>query len=64
MDQQTWNALFSWITGRQCFLPEGCQPPMSGIILYALILIAIGVVSAIMIKKEDEIRERIDRWRK
>ncbi|MCJ7478579.1 MAG: hypothetical protein MUP63_00175 [Candidatus Nanohaloarchaeota archaeon QJJ-7] len=38
MDQSTWNLLFGWITGKQCFIPEGCSPPLSGITVYIIIL--------------------------
>ncbi len=37
IDQITWNILFEWITGTRCFLPEGCSPPLVGILFYGLI---------------------------
>jgi hypothetical protein len=37
IDQIPWNILFEWITGTRCFIPEGCPPPLAGILFYALI---------------------------
>ncbi|MFB6245831.1 MAG: hypothetical protein ABEJ03_05805 [Candidatus Nanohaloarchaea archaeon] len=42
LDQKLWNLLFSWITGRKCFLPEGCSPPVAGILIYILITVAVS----------------------
>ncbi|MFB6204870.1 MAG: hypothetical protein ABEJ75_04440 [Candidatus Nanohaloarchaea archaeon] len=42
MEQAAWNMLFSWITGSRCFIPEGCSPPLSGIVVYATLLAAIA----------------------
>lgn len=33
IEQSTWNLLFGW-TGRRCFIPEGCTPPVEGVIVY------------------------------
>jgi hypothetical protein len=41
LSQSTWNLLFSWITGKQCFIPEGCNPPVEGIFVYLVILLVI-----------------------
>lgn len=49
LDQATWNLLFGW-TGRQCFIPEGCTAPLTGILLYVVIIAAIA---AIIWKREE-----------
>lgn len=41
MDPELWDALFGWMTGRQCFLPEGCTPPVGGILIYVAVIVAI-----------------------
>lgn len=41
MDQSTWNLLFSWMTGEQCFVPEGCPPPAEGLLVYAAAVVAV-----------------------
>ena len=64
MDQETWNTLFSWITGRQCFIPEGCDPPLIGVLFYAGFLIFIGLMTALYVKHEDEIMEKVRGWRR
>lgn len=45
MDQGLWNLLFGWLTGKQCMIPEGCNPPVTGIIIYtsAIIISVIGL---------------------
>lgn len=45
MDQQLWNLLFGWITGRQCFIPEGCSPPAEGVALYLTVLLVVAAVA-------------------
>lgn len=42
MDQAVWNLLFFWITGEQCFIPEGCPPPVEGVIAYVLVAAVIA----------------------
>ncbi len=42
VSQGTWNTLFSWITGKQCLIPEGCPPPVEGVFVYGLLLVAIA----------------------
>lgn len=64
MDQETWNTLFGWLTGQQCFIPEGCNPPLIGIIFYAGVLVAIGLVTAVAVKNEEKIIAKIKSWRK
>lgn len=38
IDQVTWNILFERITGTRCFIPEGCAPPVTGILVYLIVL--------------------------
>lgn len=64
MEQESWNTLFGWLTGRQCFIPEGCEPPLIGVVVYAVFLIALGLVSAALIRREDEIKGLIQGWRR
>lgn len=54
LDQSTWNLLFGWMTGRQCFLPEGCTLPMTGVLVYAVILAGI----TLLVWKRDMLRDR------
>lgn len=53
MNQELWNLLFGWITGRQCFLPEGCNVPTSGIIVYLLLIAAVIASVVIYLNKDD-----------
>ena len=64
MDQETWDVLFGWLTGQQCFIPEGCEPPLIGILFYLGILVLIALLTAEVVKREDEIMELIHEWRK
>ena len=41
IDQITWNILFEWITGTRCFLPEGCKPPVIGLLIYLVMISAL-----------------------
>lgn len=42
MDQNTWNLLFGWISGKKCLLPEGCPPPAEGVAVYAVLLFVVA----------------------
>ncbi|MDY6765884.1 MAG: hypothetical protein SVW77_00800 [Candidatus Nanohaloarchaea archaeon] len=44
IDASAWNSLFGWITGKQCFLPEGCPPPAAGILVYLVLLAAVAAL--------------------
>lgn len=56
MEPSTWNLLFGWITGRQCFIPEGCGIPAEGILVYSLIPAAVLLAAAYW--KREELTER------
>lgn len=47
MDQELWNTLFGWITGKQCFVPEGCPSPAEGILVYISIIVVVALVAYI-----------------
>lgn len=53
MNQELWNLLFGWITGRQCFVPEGCNVPTSGIVVYLLLIAAVIASVVIYLNKDD-----------
>lgn len=53
MNQGLWNLLFGWITGRQCFLPEGCNIPLSGVVVYLLLLAAIISTVVIYLNRDN-----------
>lgn len=55
LDQSTWNTLFGWITGQQCFIPEGCTAPIEGIVVYAIALL----VLAGLVWKRETVIERL-----
>lgn len=59
MDQSTWNLLFGWMQGEQCFLPEGCPPPVEGILFYLAVVIII--VAAYLHYSDSEV---LDGWRR
>lgn len=42
MNQELWNLLFSWSTGRQCMLPEGCSAPLDGMLIYIGLVALLG----------------------
>lgn len=44
VEPETWNLLFGGLTGRKCFIPEGCPPPILGVVVYSLLVA--GVVAA------------------
>lgn len=39
-----WNLLFGWMSGQQCFLPEGCDVPVQGMLVYLVILVFLAVL--------------------
>lgn len=53
MNQELWNILFGWITGRQCFLPEGCNPPLAGVVIYLLIIAGIISTAVIYLNRDN-----------
>lgn len=55
IDQSIWNLLFSWMTGTQCMLPEGCTVPLPGVLFYLVLVAAV----ALAVWKRDELRERL-----
>ncbi len=40
IDQTSWDVLFSWLTGKRCMLPEGCEIPVEGVAFYLVLLLA------------------------
>lgn len=66
LDQITWNMLFEWITGTRCFVPEGCPPPISGIVVYLLMLTPF-IISFYLFcsrKLRPFIEEKVSEWRR
>lgn len=44
ISRDLWNTLFSWMSGQQCFLPEGCDVPLQGVLVYVAILMFFAVL--------------------
>lgn len=63
MEQETWNILFSWLTGKQCFVPEGCNPPFIGIVFYLGTILLTGLITFLGLSHEAKIKEMIPVWR-
>lgn len=59
MDQELWNLLFSGITEKQCFIPEGCSPPIGGLIIYFAALVLVIMVAYV---ERDQLMGTL--WRK
>lgn len=58
IQQRTWNLLFGWLTGKQCFIPEGCPPPAVGVAFYGLLVAVVSGAAYYLY------RNGIPEWRK
>lgn len=63
IDQDTWNTLFSWMSGTECMLPEGCPVPLQGVAVYVFIVVFIAVMlywnRHAIIDRGQQLKERI-----
>lgn len=44
LSQGLWNTLFSWMSTKQCMLPEGCDVPLSGVGVYVAVVVFVAVM--------------------